>query len=258
MLKLALMFLSTSYVAWYLEQFETSAVYPFDTSYESPEDAGEARLTEQRLKTKDGENLIVWRFKALRGKPTIIYFSGNAGGLKDRTERFRQLIDAGFGVIAPAYRGSSGSTGAPNETALLADAMTIVAAEHSRPLVLYGESLGTALAIRLAATGLGNAVVLEAPFTSFTELVGIQFPAEDLTNLITQKWESARHAPDLNQPLLVIHGSNDHMVPITMGREIFDAAGSLEKQFFEVTGVGHSGLWTAEAKDILFAFLNRS
>lgn len=258
MLKFAVMFLSTSYVAWYLEQFETAAVYPFDTSYASPKDAGEARLIEQRFITTDGEDLIVWRYKAVPGKPTIIYFSGNAGGLKDRTERFGKLIDAGFGVIAPAYRGSSGSTGAPNEAALLADAMTLVAAEQSRPLVLYGESLGTAVAIRLAATGLGDAVVLEAPFTSFIDLVGLQFPAEDLTNLITQKWDSARHAPNLNQPLLVIHGSDDHRVPITMGREIFDAAGSIEKQFFEVMDAGHSGLWTTDAKDVLFAFLNRS
>ncbi|CAN0601685.1 unnamed protein product, partial [Ectocarpus sp. 12 AP-2014] len=122
MLKCALMVLSTSYFAWYFQTYETTAIYPFDASYTSPAEAGEARLIEHRVPTHDGENLIVWRTSAVHGKPTVLYFSGNAGGLKDRTDRFRHLIDAGFGVIAPAYRGSSGSTGKPNEAALLGDA----------------------------------------------------------------------------------------------------------------------------------------
>lgn len=257
MLNVILMILSTSYFAWYFQTHETAAVYPFDASYASPVDAGEARLIEQRLNTDDGENLIIWRAAPAPGKPTIVYFSGNAGGLKDRTDRFAQLLDAGYGLIAPAYRGSSGSTGNPNEMALLDDAARIVGAEKT-PLVLYGESLGTAVAIRLAADGFGSAVVLEAPFTSITDLVSMQFPSEDLSELITQKWESAAHAPDLNQPLLVIHGSDDRTVPIAMGRQIFDVAGSRDKAFLEVARAGHSGLWTPHARATLFAFFDRS
>ncbi|NNE88317.1 MAG: alpha/beta hydrolase [Silicimonas sp.] len=253
----ALMILSTSYFAWYFETYETSAVYPFDPSYATPADAGEGRLIEERLQTRDGETLVVWRARATNGKATLVYFSGNAGGLKDRADRFRQLIDAGYGVIAPAYRGSSGSTGSPDEMALLSDALSLVEAEAGAALVLYGESLGTAVAIRLAADGFGSRVVLEAPFTSFTDLVGLQFPTEDLSELITQKWENLPHAPGVNQPLLVLHGSEDRTVPIAMGRQIFELAGSDDKQFFEVSDSGHSGLWTAEARAALFAFLDR-
>lgn len=258
MIKAALMILSTSYFAWYFERFETAAIYPFDSSYASPVDAGEARLIEHRVTTHDDESIIVWRANARPGKPTIVYFSGNAGGLKDRATRFRSLIDAGYGVIAPAYRGSSGSTGSPDEASLMADAASLVKAETNGPLVLYGESLGTAVAIRLASDGFGSAVVLEAPFTSFIDLVGIQFPAEDLSNLITQKWDSLRHIPDVKQPLLVLHGSNDKVVPIKMGRHMFKVAGSTDKQFHEITNSGHSGVWTDAAKSTLFAFLNRS
>lgn len=257
MLKVSLFILSTSYFAWYFERHETTAVYPFDASYITPADAGEGRLTEHRLDTKDGESLIVWRASASSGKPTLVYFMGNAGGLKDRADRFRQLIDAGYGVIAPAYRGSSGSSGAPEEMALISDALALVQAEDA-PVVLYGESLGTAVAIRLAADGFGTSLVLEAPFTSITDLVSQQFPSEDLTDLITQKWESVAHAPSVAQPLLVIHGSEDRTVPIAMGRHIFEIAGSTDKQFVEVDKAGHSGLWATEARDALFAFLDRS
>ena len=257
MLKVSLMILSTSYFAWYFQTYETTAIYPFDTKYTSPSEVGETRLIEQRVTTQDGESLIIWRATATPGKPTILYFSGNAGGLKDRAERFRHLLDAGFGVIAPAYRGSSGSTGTPNEDALLSDA-AMIAQSAQTPLVLYGESLGTAVAIQLAAEGIGKTVVLEAPFTSIKDLVGLQFPSEDLSDLITQKWESAAHAPGLNQPLLIIHGAQDRTVPITMGRQIFEAVGSTDKHFLEVKGAGHNGLWTPDARATLFAFLERT
>lgn len=257
MLKISLMILSTSYFAWYFQTYETTAIYPFDASYASPSDAGEARLTEERLSTHDGETLVIWRAQAAPGKPTVVYFSGNAGGLKDRADRFALLIDAGFGVIAPAYRGSSGSTGNPDEEVLLSDATLIVKAEET-PLVLYGESLGTAVAIRLAAQGLGSAIVLEAPFTSIADLVSMQFPSEDLSGLITQKWESTAHAPGLVQPLLILHGSQDHTVPITMGRHIFELVGSTEKEFLEIDNGGHSGLWTSDARAKIFAFLDQS
>lgn len=256
MLKATLLFLSTSYFAWYMERFETSMIYPFDASYATPDGAGEPRLSEFRVATNDGEHLIVWRSPAQPSKPTLVYFPGNAGGLKDRADRFSRLIDQGYGVTALAYRGSSGSSGRPEEMVLLEDAATLVSAETGNPIVLYGESLGTAVAIRLAASGLGDALVLEAPFTSVTELVQSQFPDEALDHLLTQRWESLASVPYVRQPLLVIHGTDDQIVPIHMGRRIFDQAGSPKKTFLEVTQRGHNGLWTPETRMALFDFLD--
>ena len=257
MLKATLLFLSTSYFAWYMEHFELSMIYPFDASYATPEVAGEPRLAEMRIATGDGEELIVWRAEAQKGKPTLVYFPGNAGGLKDRADRFSRLIDAGYGVTALAYRGSSGSSGRPEELLLIEDASNIATAESGRPLIFYGESLGTAVAIKLAAEGLGDALVLEAPFTSIKELVKNQYPDESLDHLITQRWESLDLMPTVQQPLLVIHGADDRIVPVLMGHKIFNQAGSTSKTFIEVAGRGHNGLWTLEAQDALFEFLNR-
>lgn len=257
MLKSTLFILATSYLAWYMERFEIAMIYPFDATYATPHVAGEPRLVEIRYPTSDGEELIVWRAKAQPEKPTLIYFPGNAGGLKDRAERFSRLLDRGYGVTALAYRGSSGSSGRPEELLLTEDAIELVRVETGRPLVLYGESLGTAVAIKLAASGLGDAMVLEAPFTSITDLVESQYPDETLDHLITQRWESLRQMPSVSLPLLVIHGSDDRLVPIRMGRRIFESAGSKEKRFVEISGRGHMGLWTPEAQRSLFEFLER-
>ena len=256
MLKAAILVASTSYFAWYLERHETAMVYPFDATYATPTEAGETRLSETRVATGDGEELILWRVEAAKNKPTILYFPGNAGGLKDRGPRFSALIDQGYGIVALGYRGSSGSSGAPDEQTLTDDARAVAALETARPLVLYGESLGTALALRVAAEGIGDAIVLEAPFTSFIDIVAAQYPRDDLGELLTQHWKSRMPARDITQPLLVIHGDIDKVVPIALGREIFDTAGSADKSFLEVTGEGHRTLWTEGMKARLFAFLD--
>lgn len=248
--------LSTSYVAWYLQQHELAAVYPFDATYATPADAGAPKLVETAFDTKDGARLIVWRAAASAGRPTIVYFPGNSGALKDRADRFQRFVDAGFGLVAPAYRGSSGSTGTPEELLLVADAVAI-AQDVAGTTVLYGESLGAAVAIRLAADGIGDAVVLEAPFTSLVDLVAAQFPMEDLGDSLTQRWDSLASVGSVDQPLLVIHGEADQVVPFAMGQSIFDAAGSPDKLFVSVQGHGHSALWTSLVEGELFGFLGR-
>lgn len=257
MLNTIVLFLATSYVAWYMEQFELLAVYPFDDTYATPEAAGVPHLKETQFQATDGTELIVWRADAAAGQPTILYFSGNAGALRDRADRFERLTERGYGVIAPAYRGSSGSDGEPEENLLLADARAVARAVEG-PLVLYGESLGAAVAIRLAADGVGDALVLEAPFTSLPDLVSAQYPAEDLDHLITQRWNSLAAVGGVRQPLLVIHGENDRVVPVAMGQEIFHAAGSARKKFLRVSAQGHQGLWTVEVQTALYRFFERS
>lgn len=255
MLKSMLLILTTSYFAWYMERFETSMIYPFDASLSSPAVAGEDRLTDTRHATSDGEQLVVWRAEAEPGKPTVLYLPGNSGSLKDRAERFSELINQGYGVTAVGYRGSSGSTGQPEELALTDDAIAIAQGERGRPLILYGESLGTAIAIKLAGRGIGDAVVLEAPFTSISDLVASQYPDEDLERLLTQRWESLDRVTAMRQPLLVIHGDSDLLVPLHMGRTIFEEAGSTRKKLWVVPGRGHNGLWTTETQAVLYDFL---
>lgn len=257
MLGTLLFILSTSYIAWYFEHHELAVIYPFDQSYVTPEDVGASDLNETSFQTKDGARLVVWQAQSPEGLPTVIYFSGNAGSLKDRAARFNSISELGFGLVAPAYRGSSGSTGQPTEVSLLSDAEALAKATKGE-VIIYGESLGAAIAIHLAAKGIGDAVVLEAPFTSLVDLVEAQYPTESLRDTLTQRWDSLSYVASIKQPLLVIHGETDRLVPFEMGRAIFEAAGSETKEFVAVEGHGHTQLWTPAVRDALFKFFRRS
>ncbi len=256
MISATFLFLSTSYIAWYLERFELDMIYLFDSAYSTPHDAGVPELEELRFRTSDGESLVLWTAGATPGKPTVLYLPGNAGTLQSRAERFRQMQAAGFGVVALSYRGSSGSSGKPDEERLTADAIEVVASLDA-PLILFGESLGTAVAVKLAAQGFGDALLLEAAFTSVPALVASQYPDESLGHLLTQRWDSLSLMTQVDQPLMMIHGTHDKLVPIGMARAIYVAAQSEDKHFVEVDAGGHNNLWSAETQAQMFEFIDR-
>ena len=255
MLKALFVVLSTSYISWFVQNHERQVVYPFSATYSAPADT---RLQERKFRTADGETLILWHAPAPGTRPTVLYFPGNAGTLADRTKRFQALIDRGFGVMAMAYRGSSGSSGMPDEVLLTEDATAVAALLGERPVILYGESLGAAVAVKLAAAGLGEGVVLEAPFLSIPEIVASQYPSEPISEHFTQVWDSGARIEAVRQRLLILHGTEDRLVPFAHGVELHARASSAEKSLVALKGHGHTGLWTQDAQHALFLFLSQS
>jgi fermentation-respiration switch protein FrsA (DUF1100 family) len=135
---------------------ERSFIYFPDRRRIAPETLGLTRIFERVIQARDGAQLIAWYMPAAPGRPTILYFHGNAGGLITRAARFAQFGDAGFGLFMPSYRGYSGSTGKPSEAAIIADAALawaslIAEGVDPKDIVLYGESLGSGVAVQLAA-----------------------------------------------------------------------------------------------------------
>jgi fermentation-respiration switch protein FrsA (DUF1100 family) len=261
MLKGLLIALTTSYLAWFVARYETQVVYPFDPTYTAVETIGEPRLSEFRFRTGDGESLVVWAGAGEPGQPTVLYLLGNAGTLAGRVVRYRTFLDQGYGVVAFAYRGSSGSTGEPTEAAITADAEAIVAAlpqflgRAPDQLILYGESLGSAVAIKLAADGTGDGLILQSPFTSIRDIVRAQYPQEDVAHLFREVWDSRSRIGAVRQPLLVIHGTTDRLVPFAQGETIAAEAGSRQKRLVALDGVGHNVAWTRDAAGPIFGFL---
>lgn len=241
---------------------ERRMVYPFDATQISPAEAGEPRLREIALPF-DGQTLILWAAAPKPGQPTLLYFHGNAGNLANRLGRFRHFLDRGYGLIAPAYRGSSGSSGKPNEPALTADALHIYqSASHLIPgqnpahLMIYGESLGAALALTLAAQN-PAAMILEAPFTSLPEVAAHLYPPlAPLTRHMHNQWPSLAKAQTLTMPLLILHGTDDTLIPIEMGRQIHSAAPSRDKTMLAVPGAGHTDLWRSDTLPRLWRFIS--
>lgn len=240
-----------------LVMFQDALIYPFDPTRVPPE----SRLTEHRLTTPDAQNLIVWTAKPKRGKPTILYFHGNAGNLDSRSERFDRTLDRGYGLVALGYRGSSGSTGTPSETALRADALLLFSQLKTiigptRKLVIYGESLGTTVAIQLAAHHAPDALILEAPFTSLKTLTQQAIPYFPTNLGLRDTWDSLSQMPQITTPLLVMHGTADKVVPHAHGKAIFAASPSRQKILRSVHGLGHGGHWSVDGQKAIYRFID--
>ena len=245
-----------------LGAIERAIVYPFDATRVAPATAGVPEMQEV-----DRAGLVVWEAAATPGQPTIFYLHGNAGNLAMRAGRFSRFMARGLGVIAPAYPGSSGSAGTPSQEAIT-KAITDVWRSLPRDarVVIYGESLGTGVAVQLlgsvvtdAEKGLSPAgVILEAPFTSVRDVARHLYPGIDpLLAHLTQEWASMAGAAQLTMPLLVVHGQNDQLIPSSQGRALYEAAASRDKRFLHVSGAGHTDLWRSDTLPEVWDFIDR-
>src|SRR5687767_5280404 len=146
---------------------QRSLMYFPDTRRTPPADASFAAAHEVVLDTPDGEKVIAWHLPPRGDNPVVLYFHGNGGSLSYRVDRFRALTGDGTGLVALSYRGYGGSTGSPTEPGLIADARAAydfaVARYPAERIVLFGESLGTGVAITLAAERKINRLILQAP-----------------------------------------------------------------------------------------------
>jgi len=211
----------------------------------APATIGLANAEEVVLDTADGEHVIVWHVPPRNGRPVFVYFHGNGGSLRLREDRFRDLIDDGSGLVALSYRGYGGSSGRPTEKSLVEDARAayaFVAAHYPvGRLVLWGESLGTALAIALAADNRVRCLVLEAPFTSAVDVGAQHYWFLPVRLLMKDQFRSDLFVGKVRAPVLVIHGENDTVVPISLGERLYGLV-RMPKRFVRVTGAGHNDL----------------
>ena len=140
----------------------------------SPAAAGLPHAEAVEIATSDGERVIAWHLPPRSDQPVVLYFHGNGGNLAGRAERFRRLISGGAGLLALSYRGYGGSSGSPSEAGLLRDgaaAYEFAAARYpASRIALWGESLGTAVAVAIAAERPVAGLALDSPFTSTVDI----------------------------------------------------------------------------------------
>jgi uncharacterized protein len=210
----------------------------------SPAAVGFAVAKEITLATSDGESVIAWHVAPRDGRPAIVYFHGNGGNLGHRVTRFRALADAGYGLVALSYRGYGGSSGRPSESGIMHDAAaayTEASRRYGDNLVLWGESLGTAVAVTLAAEHAAKAVVLEAPFTSTLALASNHYPIFPIAWMMKDQFRTDLTIAKVRTPVLVMHGGHDDIVPIAHGEALF-AAITAPKRFVRFPDGGHVDL----------------
>ena len=208
--------------------FQRALLYFPDTAHTPPARAGLARAEEVTLTSADGEHLFAWHVAPRGDRPVVLYFQGNAEGLPARVDRLTWLTADGTGLLALCYRGYGGSTGTPTEHGLIRDAGAVYdfarARYPAKRIVLFGELLGTAVAVALAAGHEIGALILDAPFTSAAAVGAAAYPFAPVRWFMKDKFHSDERIGRVSAPLLVLHGEQDRIVPIRFGEKLFALA----------------------------------
>jgi uncharacterized protein len=216
-------------------------------------------VEEVTLKTSDGETLIAWYLPAPAGGRTILFFSGNAGHLPFTADRFRGAHKQGFGLLALAYRGYSGSTGEPTEEGLHKDADAayawLVGKVPADQIILHGAALGAAVATELAVRQPAHALVLEAPYTAAVDVFARRFWFLPVKYMIKDPFLTREIIGQVKLPMLFVEGENDEVVPMRTAQDLFARAPE-PKKFIIIPGGSHNNLSELGIYEEIRAFIN--
>lgn len=197
-----------------------------------------------RIETADGETLDAWFIPAAKRRGTLLFFHGNAGNISHRLQSIAVFHALGLDVLIVDYRGYGASTGAPSEEGTYADAMAawryLTETRDVRPdrIVLFGRSLGAAVAANLAGRTKPAALILESAFTSAPDLAAHHywyFPVRRLTRF---HYDIRAALAVIDCSLMIVHSRHDEIVPFAHGQALFAAARE-PKEFLELRG-GHN------------------
>ena len=189
------------------------------------------------IKTQDNVELLSWYHnKNLNSDKTLLFLHGNAGSLENRIEKLNHFGNMKLNFLIVAWRGFNGNKGKPTEKGLYEDARSAIKWLNSKgitekSIIIYGESLGTGVAIEISQNKNFAGVILEAPFTSMVDVGKDKYPFLPVSLLLKDKYESDKKIKNVKSPILVMHGKVDNIVPLYMGKKIYKLANE-PKHFF--------------------------
>jgi len=198
------------------------------------------------FQTIDGLTLHGWFVPGGR-RETILWCHGNAGNISHRLDNMKILHDRiGIGMFIFDYRGYGRSQGQPSEAGTYLDAEAALSYLRSRPdidqdaIVIFGRSLGGAVAVDLASKHPCLGLILESTFTSLVDLFEVPIDINDLRGRMAPiKYDSFSKIKRISVPLLMLHGNRDEVVPFESGCTLYKAANQ-PKQFCLIEGAGHN------------------
>ncbi len=218
-----------------------SVIYQGSTSIPDPAWRDALGAEDVWLRARDGTKIHGWWAGSKGSRLATLFLHGNAGNIGHRAPAIREILEAGSDVLIIDYRGYGRSQGHPTERGLSmdADAAYDFVASKGKPIVLHGESLGSAVAVELATRRPAAGLVLESPFTSLRAEANTVLPI--IGPLVVWGFDSKSRIARVHVPLLLIHGDHDQTVPYRLGRELCDAAPG-PKTLWTVPGGDHNDL----------------
>lgn len=208
------------------------------------------------LATSDGKRIHGWFHPVPESPSVLLWFHGNAGNLADRMDHLQILSLLGVNVFAIDYRGYGKSEGSPDEEGIYRDAdaayrfLTEKKGFAPARIIVYGISLGSAVAMDLAVRKRCAGLILSAPFTSAREMTRRMFRIPFLEYFPRTRFDNLRKIAQIRVPVLILHGTQDDLVPFEMGKRLFEAANE-PKTFFPVEGAGHNDIYVIAQEDYL-------
>ncbi len=227
-------------------------IYPAPNEVIEPRAQGAELL---RIEGSEGRTVYALYARAPAGAPTVVHFHGNGEQLADQGPLVRALSAAGLGACAVEYPGYGlAGSAAPGEQNIYADAETALRHLESlgvpaSSMVLEGQSLGTGVAVEMARRGYGSRLVLISPYTSMVDMARHIAPFLPVGFLLTERFETAPKAPGIALPALVIHGEDDELIPLSMGRRV--AKLLPHAKLVVVAGGHHNDLFAVDGRELI-------
>jgi fermentation-respiration switch protein FrsA (DUF1100 family) len=253
--------------------FQRQIIYNPSESMPSPMEAGVPEMQELKVTSLDGNLLKFWYRPSYNNQPTIIFFHGNAGNLSDRSFKIKPYLDEGFGVLLVAYRGYGKNLGNPSEIGLYYDARAQLnylknLGVYPKDWILYGESLGTGVAVHMAFEMATNnkggeildpaaGLVLEAPFSSMPEIAQDHYPFIPARFMIWDQFNSISKISQIDIPVFIVHGQEDKVISFEHGKKLFQSANQ-PKQAKWIPLAGHNNLYDFGMAELVIDFIGKA
>jgi uncharacterized protein len=226
----------------------------------NPDDYGISReqTEEVWIETGDGEILYGWYLRAKNPIASSLYCHGNTGNLTNPAHLMRHLLDSGFNVLLFDYRGYGKSSGRATVDGVVTD--TIAAARrHDEirpkhlPSILFGFSLGGAIAAQVIGHHPFDGLILQSTFSTLAEIARVTFPRLPIHFLSGRAFDTLRALHTIRVPLLILHGTEDEACPCWMANAMHEACGSAYKEIYRVQGGLHKDLWERDCDGMVAA-----
>jgi len=225
--------------------------YPLKKIEQTPTDIG-LKFSEEIIKTKDGINIFAWYIPSKMSDKVVLFFHGNAGNVSNRLDFISILNEMGFNILIIDYRGYGQSESIPSEKGTYLDAEAswdfLITSKKvkEKNIIIWGRSLGGAIAAYLASKKNPGFLIIESSFTCIPEMGKKMFPFLPVKSMSRFRYDTKRYIQNVKSPILIIHSPKDEVVPYSHGEKLFTLA-SEPKEFLIINGSHNYGFIDSQA-----------